>query len=136
MAGRRHSSRGATTQRHLTNASVAIRLQDPRGLGQSSITALEMNRKQRVKEIIEQHLAQMKGGWVQRGVESLAKDYDEAREDLRMAEPAIASLEVEQVKKRLLQCSSSSLGTLESDKPEGYHRFMTTQLNGCTTKLI
>ena len=124
MASSLHSSLRATTQRHLTNARAAIGLQGPRGPRQSSITALEMNRKQRVKEIIEQHLAQMKGGWVQRGVESLAKEYDEAQEDLRMAEPAIAALEVEQVKKRLSRYSSLSLGTLESDKPEGYHRFI------------
>jgi hypothetical protein len=71
-----------------------------------------MNRKERVKEIIERHLEQMKGGWVQRGIESLTTEYDEAQESLGMAEPAMAALEEEQVKKRLGRYSGPSLGTL------------------------
>ena len=69
-------------------------------------------------------------------VERTMREYDEARNDLRMAEPALALLEDEQAKKRLSRLSSPSLGSLELIKPEGYNRVMTTQVNGCATKMI
>ena len=136
MASRRHSSRRATTHRHLCDAHAVIGLRDPRGQGRSSITDPGLYRRQRTKDIVEQHLAKMKGGLVSRSVERTMREYDEAREDLRSAEPALALLEEEQVKKRLARFSSPSLGSLEFNKPEGYNRMMVTQLNGCATRMI
>ena len=78
----------------------------------------------------------MKKGVSSNDIARWTKEHDEARENLRMAEPILASLEEEQMKKRLSRYSAPALGRLPVDKPEGYQRLMTTQLNGTATKLI
>ena len=78
----------------------------------------------------------MRGGQGQRSIERTVQEYDEAREDLRNAEPALALLEEEQVRKRLPRFAGPSLGSLELCKPEGHHQVMVTQLNGCATWLV
>jgi hypothetical protein len=64
-----------------------------------------------------------------------AKEHDEAERDLRLAEPTLVALEEEQVKKRLEKYRTPALGDLALEKPEGFQRFMSLQLNGTATKL-
>ena len=104
---------------------------DPRG---SSI--INGDRHQRVKDITEKHLAQIKGGVSETDISRWVAEHDEARKNLRQAEPILAALEEEQVKKRLTKYSGPGLGKLQVEKPEGYHRFMSVQLNGIATRLV
>ena len=64
------------------------------------------------------------------------EEHDKARKNLRQAEPILAALEEEQVKKRLTKYSGPGLGKLQVEKPEGYHRLMSVQLNGMATRIV
>ena len=104
---------------------------DPRG---SSIN--NGDRQLRVKEITERHLAQMKKGVCEEDIKIWVIEHDEARENLRQTEPILAALEEDQVRKRLQRYSSPGVGRLQVEKPGGYHRFMSTQLNSMATRIV
>ena len=89
----------------------------------------------RVKEIMERHLQGMKKGVSESDVAEWAKEMDESRRDIRAADPDLVRLEVEQVRKAMKKYNVPALGNLATEKPEGYKRFMLTQLNSMSTKL-
>jgi len=89
-----------------------------------------------VKEITERHLTQMKKGVSEKDIPRWVEEHDEARKNLQQAEPILAALEEEQVRKRLTKYSGPGLGRLQVEKPEGYHRFISVQLNRMATRII
>ena len=78
----------------------------------------------------------MKKGVSEEDVRRWVTEHDEAREDLRHAEPVLAALEEDQVRKRLQRYSGPGVGRLQVEKPDRYHRFMSTQLNGMATRIV
>ena len=93
-------------------------------------------RPELVKEIMERHLAQMKKGLSALSVARWAKEREEARTAVIEADANLVGLEEEQIAGRLKKYDVEPLGDLETEKPEGYRRFMTVQLNGVATKSI
>ena len=60
---------------------------------------------------------------------------DESRRDIWAADPDLVRLDAHQVQKAIQKCNVPALGNLAIEKPEGYKRFMLTQLNSMSTKL-
>jgi len=65
-----------------------------------------------VKDITERHLAQIKEGVSEKDISRWVEEHDKARKHLRQAEPILATLEEEQVRRRLMQYSGPGLGRL------------------------
>ena len=101
----------------------------------NSANSSSNKRIDRVKEIMERHLQGMKKGVSESDVAEWANEMDESRRDIRAADPDLVRLEVEQVRKAMKKYNVPALGNLATEKPEGYKRFMLTQLNSMSTKL-
>ena len=97
------------------------------------IKIMVLERIDRVKEITERHLQGMNKGDSESDVAEWAKEMDESRRDIRGADPDLVRLEVEQVRKAMKKYNVPALGNLATEKPEGYKRFMLTQLNSMST---
>jgi len=85
---------------------------------------------------MDRKMAEMKKGVSSGDVAKWAREIEEAKEYLRECDPNLAGLEDQQIEKRLSRYDVKPLGSLETQKPEGYRRFMSTQLNGTATKAI
>ena len=60
---------------------------------------------------------------------------NQIKERHRAVDPDLVRLEVEQVRRVMKKYNVPALGNLAMEKPEGYKRFMLTQLNSMSTKL-
>ena len=101
----------------------------------NSANSSSNKRIDRVKGIMERHLQGIKKGVSESDVAEWANEMDESRRDIRAADPDLVRLEVEQVRKAMKKYNVPALGNLATEKPEGYKRFMLTQLNSMSTKL-
>ena len=87
-----------------------------------------------VKEIMERHLAQMKKGLAEASAAEWAKELEDAMHAVENVDPNLAGLEDELMEKRLRKYDVQPLGLIETEKPEGYRRFLSLQMNGASSK--
>ena len=84
---------------------------------------------------MERHLQGMKTGVSESDVAEWVSEMDESRRDIRATDPDLVRLEAEQVWKAIKKYNVPALGDLATEKPEGYKRFLLTQLDSMSTKL-
>jgi len=82
------------------------------------------------KHIIGQRAEAMSKGVTEEEISSWVEELSKANRSVACADPDLAAMETEQVEKRSERYMATSLGNLSTDKPEGFNRFMMTQLNG------
>ena len=138
MSRRRHSSSRATTFARGLRQQASVGLRGPRGrLGDERETrGTNFNRADRVKDIISKHINEIRQGLTEQDIARINAGFNEADEAVLFADPDIASLEEQQIKRRLEKYYVPSLGELPMKKPDGFRRFMATQLNGTATPAI
>ena len=91
---------------------------------------------ERVHNIFQQHRAKLSRGLTEQDIAKIIEEDEEADDLLRSINPEIMGMEEQQIAKRLRRYSEPSLGDLPIEKPDGYRRFMATQLNGCATPVV
>ena len=91
---------------------------------------------ERVHNIFQQHRAKLSRGLTEQDIAKIIEEDEEADDLLRSINPEIMGMEEQQIAKRLRRYSEPSVGDLPIEKPDGYRRFMATQLNGCATPVV
>ncbi len=86
------------------------------------------------KEVMEKHLAQMKKGLAEASAAEWAKELANARQAVENVDLNLAGLEDKLIEKRLGSYDVQPLGFIETDKPDGYRRFLSLQMNGASSK--
>ena len=84
---------------------------------------------------MERHLRGITKGVSEATVEDWSTNLKLARKTIRSADPNLVMFELEQVQKRMSDYNVRPLGYLKKEKPQGYKRFMATQLNNISTTL-
>ena len=87
------------------------------------------------KHIIGQRTEAMSNGVTEEEVSTWVDELSKANRSVACADPDLAAMETEQVEKRSERYMAVSLGNLSTEKPEGFNRFMMTQLNGIASAM-
>ena len=129
-SSRRHASRRATSFQQDSRQSASTRLQGPRG------NRGQRNKLERISDVIEKERRGNSKKVTEQQIDTYETELEEAEEIIRNTDVHLSRLETQQVKKRLKHYNVRPLGDLSVEKPEGYNRFMMTQVNGMATPRI
>ena len=85
--------------------------------------------------MIDSHSGKRSKGVSNKAAKEWSEEMRAARSTVRATDPNLVALEIEQVKKRMKKYNVPPFGYLKEEKPEGFHRFMSTQPNNMSTTL-